>query len=176
MDNFESFGPTFGKMPDYVRYFGSNNVEGVADSWVEVQMRWVEVDGAGCTFSNTLLKLCFKAIISCSFIICFRILWFHLSLMTSSKNISASQRLNFSLDFFFILGILPGNSSTLKKVLESFLPFNSCLILAQSLAHFPSLFSYWLSSSRKFSIIGLIFGSKFSFCTNLIVFILVLKF
>ena len=133
-------------------------------------MRWVEVDGAGCTFSNTLLKLCFKAIISCSFIICFRILWFHLSLMTSSKNISASQRLNFSLDFFFILGILPGNSSTLKKVLESFLPFNSCLILAQSLAHFPCLFSYWLSSSRKFSIIGLIFGSKFSFCTNFIVF------
>ena len=176
MDNFEFFGPTFGKLPDYVRYFGSNNVEGVVDSWVEVQMRWVEVDGAGCTFSNTLLKLCFKEIISCSFIICFRILWFHLSLMTSSKNISASQRLNFSLDFFFILGILQGNSSTLKKVLESFLPFNSCLILAQSLAHFPCLFSYWLSSSRKFSIIGLIFGSKFSFCTNLIVFILVLKF
>ena len=74
VDNFESFGPTFGKLPDYVGYFGSNNVEGVADSWVEVQMSWVEVDGAGCTFSNTLLKLCFKAIISCRFIICFRIL------------------------------------------------------------------------------------------------------
>ena len=176
MDNFEFFGPTFGKLPDYVRYFGSNNIEGVADSWVEVQMSWVEVDGAGCTFSNTLLKFCFKVIISYRFIICFRILWFHLSLMSSSKSISASQRLNFSLDFLFILGILPGNSSTLNKVLEAFLRLNSCLILAQSLAYFPCLFSYWLSSSRKFSIIGLIFGSKFSFCTNLIVFILVLKF
>ena len=172
MDNFEFFGPTFGNLLDYVRYFGSNNIEGVAESWVEVQMSWVEVDGAGCTFSNTLLKFCFKAIISCRFIICFRILWFHLSLMSSSKNISASQRLNFSLDFLFILGILPGNSSTLNKVLEPFLPLNSCLILAESLAHFPCLFSYWLSSSRKFSIIGLIFGSKFSFCTNFIVFFL----
>ena len=49
MGNFEFFGPTFGKLPDYVRYFGSNNVEGVADSWVEVQMSWMKVDGAGCT-------------------------------------------------------------------------------------------------------------------------------
>ena len=46
MDNFEFFGPTFGKLPDYVRYFGSNNIEGVADSWVEVQIagwRWMEL-------------------------------------------------------------------------------------------------------------------------------------
>ena len=42
MDNFEIFGPTFGKLLNYVRYFGSNNVEGLAESWVEV-------DGAGCT-------------------------------------------------------------------------------------------------------------------------------
>ena len=42
MDNFEFFGQNFGKLPNYVRYFGSNNVEGVAESWVEV-------DGAGCT-------------------------------------------------------------------------------------------------------------------------------
>ena len=40
MDNFEFFGQNFGKLPNYVRYFGSNNVEGVAESWVEV-------DGAG---------------------------------------------------------------------------------------------------------------------------------
>ena len=49
MVNFEFFDPNFGKLPNYVRYFGSNNVEGVAESWVEVQMSWVEVDGAGCT-------------------------------------------------------------------------------------------------------------------------------
>ena len=36
------FRPKFGKLPNYVRYYASNNVEGVAESWVEV-------DGAGCT-------------------------------------------------------------------------------------------------------------------------------
>ena len=30
-----------------MQYFGSNIVEGVPESWVEVEMRWVEVDGAG---------------------------------------------------------------------------------------------------------------------------------
>ena len=30
-----------------MQYFGSNIVEGVAESWVEVEMSWVEVDGAG---------------------------------------------------------------------------------------------------------------------------------
>ena len=61
--------------------------------------------------------------------------------MISSEDISASQRLECSLDIFFMLGILPGNSSTLKKVLKPFLP--SSLILAQSLAPFPFLISYW---------------------------------
>ena len=60
--------------------------------------------------------------------------------MIPSKDISARQRLKCSLDIFFMLGILPGNSSTLKKVLEPFLP--SSLILAQSLAPFPCLISY----------------------------------
>ena len=30
-----------------MQYFGSNIVEGVAESWVETVMSWVEVDGAG---------------------------------------------------------------------------------------------------------------------------------
>ena len=30
-----------------MQYFCSNNVEGVAESWVEAEMSWVEVDGAG---------------------------------------------------------------------------------------------------------------------------------
>ena len=34
-------------MPNYVQYLGSNIVEGVAESWVEVKMSWVEVGGAG---------------------------------------------------------------------------------------------------------------------------------
>ena len=48
------FGLNLGKSPNYVQYFGSNVVEGVAESWVEpgmswveVEMSWVEVDGAG---------------------------------------------------------------------------------------------------------------------------------
>ena len=32
MDNFKFFGLNFGKLPNYVRYFGSNNVEGDVDS------------------------------------------------------------------------------------------------------------------------------------------------
>ena len=28
-------------------HFGSNNVEGVGESWVEAEMSWVEVDGPG---------------------------------------------------------------------------------------------------------------------------------
>ena len=49
MDNSEFVGPNFGKLPNYVQYFGSNNVEGVAESWVEVQISWMEVDGSRCT-------------------------------------------------------------------------------------------------------------------------------
>ena len=43
------FWPKFGELPNYVQYFGSNIVEGVAESWVEAEMSWVEVDGGGCT-------------------------------------------------------------------------------------------------------------------------------
>ena len=64
--------------------------------------RWMELGGQ---FSNTLIKFCCKAI-SWRFIICFRILWFHVNLMISSKDISTSQRLKCSLDIFFMLGIL----------------------------------------------------------------------
>ena len=59
MDNFEFFGVNLGKLPNYVEYFGSNIVEGVAENWVEAEMssvevemswrwRWVELGGAGC--------------------------------------------------------------------------------------------------------------------------------
>ena len=46
-DNFEFFGLNFGKLPNYMQYCGSNNVEGPAESWVEVEMSLVEVDGSG---------------------------------------------------------------------------------------------------------------------------------
>ena len=45
-DYLEFFGLNLGKWPNYVQYFGSNNVEGVAKSWVEAEMSWVNVDGA----------------------------------------------------------------------------------------------------------------------------------
>ena len=49
-------------MPNYVQYFGSNIVEGVAEnwleaemSWVEVDMSWVKVDGAGWRWVHGLV-------------------------------------------------------------------------------------------------------------------------
>ena len=30
-----------------MRCFSSNNVEGVAENWVEVEVSWMELDGAG---------------------------------------------------------------------------------------------------------------------------------
>ena len=50
MDNFEFFDLKLGKLPNYVQYFGSNNVEDVVESWVEAEMSWVEV---GAWLSNT---------------------------------------------------------------------------------------------------------------------------
>ena len=52
MNNFEFFDLNLGKLPNYVQYFGSNNVEGVAESWswMEAEMNLVEV---GAWFSNT---------------------------------------------------------------------------------------------------------------------------
>ena len=45
-----------------MQYFGSSIVEGAAESWVEAEMSWVEVDGGGWSwvevgarFSNTHL-------------------------------------------------------------------------------------------------------------------------
>ena len=40
------FGLNLEKLPNYVQFFGSNIVEGVAESRVEAEMSWVEVDGA----------------------------------------------------------------------------------------------------------------------------------
>ena len=45
-DNLDFFGLNLGKLLNYVRYFGSNIVERVAESWVKAEMSWVEVDGA----------------------------------------------------------------------------------------------------------------------------------
>ena len=42
MDNIWFFDLNLGKLPNYVQYFGSNIIEGVAESWVKV-------DGGACT-------------------------------------------------------------------------------------------------------------------------------
>ena len=47
MDNFEFFDLNLRKLPSYVQYFGFNSVEGIAENWVEAEMSWVEVVGAG---------------------------------------------------------------------------------------------------------------------------------
>ena len=49
MDNFEFFDLNLGKLLNYVQHFGSNNIEGVAESLVESGMSWVEV---GAWFSD----------------------------------------------------------------------------------------------------------------------------
>ena len=38
-----------------MQYFDSNIVEGVAESWVETEMSWVEVDGAGLRWVHELV-------------------------------------------------------------------------------------------------------------------------
>ena len=48
MDNIWFFDLDLGKLPNYVQYFGSNIVEGFAESWVEV-------DGAGCRWVHSLV-------------------------------------------------------------------------------------------------------------------------
>ena len=55
MDDFQFFGLNLGKLPNYVQYFSSNIVEGVAESWVEAEMSWVEVDGAGWSWVHGLV-------------------------------------------------------------------------------------------------------------------------
>ena len=44
MDNFEFFDLNLGKLPNYVRYFGSNIDKRVPESWVEAEMSWVEAE------------------------------------------------------------------------------------------------------------------------------------
>ena len=39
-NNFEFCGLIFGKLPNYVQYFGIYNVEGVPDSRVETEINW----------------------------------------------------------------------------------------------------------------------------------------
>ena len=55
MDNIWFFDLNLGKLPNYVQYFGSNIVEGVAESWVEAEMSWVEVDGDGWRWVHSLV-------------------------------------------------------------------------------------------------------------------------
>ena len=50
-DNFEFFHLNLGKLPNYMWYTASNNVESVAKNSVEAETSWVEVDAR---FSNTL--------------------------------------------------------------------------------------------------------------------------
>ena len=58
------FWPKFGEIAQLRKYFGSNIVEGVAESWLEAEMSWVEVGGAGWSwmevgarFSNTQILI-----------------------------------------------------------------------------------------------------------------------
>ena len=52
------FGPKLGKIAWYMQYWGSNNVEGVAENWVEVEMGWV--DGAAWSGVHGIVTPNFK--------------------------------------------------------------------------------------------------------------------
>ena len=54
--------PKFGEIANYVQYFGSNIVVSVAESWVEAEMGWVEVDGAGWRWVHDLVIPIFQLI------------------------------------------------------------------------------------------------------------------
>ena len=48
--NFQSKQTTFNFLAEIAQLhaiFSSNNVEGVAENWVEVEVSWMELDGAG---------------------------------------------------------------------------------------------------------------------------------
>ena len=46
-DNFDAFGLYLGKLSNYVGYSSSCNTKSVAESWMETEMSWVEVDVVG---------------------------------------------------------------------------------------------------------------------------------
>ena len=48
------FGLNLRKLPIYVQSSGSDIVQGVADSWVETEMTWVEADEAGGRWVHAL--------------------------------------------------------------------------------------------------------------------------
>ena len=63
VDNFELFALNLGKLPKYVQYFGSNTVEGIAESWVEVDgtgWSWMEVEGPWWRWAHGLVICTFK--------------------------------------------------------------------------------------------------------------------
>ena len=44
--NLKFFGQNLVKLPNYMQYFGSNNIEGIAERCVEAEISWVDVDRA----------------------------------------------------------------------------------------------------------------------------------
>ena len=49
------FRPKFGEIAQLRAIFGSYNIKGVAESWVEAEMSWMEVDGAGWRWVHSLV-------------------------------------------------------------------------------------------------------------------------
>ena len=91
MDSFDFFRLNLGKLPNYVRYFNSNNDEAIAESWVKTEMNWVgvdvaewswvKVDGAGWSWVNGLLIPNFTMLIKKT---CSTVKWQYLSCYFSS--------------------------------------------------------------------------------------------
>ena len=48
-----------------MQYSASNNVQSVAESWLEAEISWVELDGCCARFSNTQLKNILRGFLLC---------------------------------------------------------------------------------------------------------------
>ena len=53
-EHFYFSGLNLGKLPNYIQYFGSNNIEAEM-SWVEVKMSWVEMNGGRWSWVHSLV-------------------------------------------------------------------------------------------------------------------------
>ena len=92
-----------------MQYFGSNNVEGVAESWVEAKMSWVEVDGAGWRWVHGLVIPVIKH-------------KFHPSIVLINGNMVNQDKFSFKpiskLDIEKVQPINPQKSSIPLKILK----------------------------------------------------------
>ena len=76
MDDFEFFWLNLGKLPSYMRYFGSNNAEGDDDMWMHpvTSYSWAEIDHIRLVFFQIRVEKVKRGPSSFQFFVCFDII------------------------------------------------------------------------------------------------------